>query len=94
MIKKYLYFLFIALIVGTTISLFASGSPDGLEKVAEDQGFLGRAVSWVSGVMPDYLVPGIENELWGTAIAGFIGTLVVFGVLFLLGKMLERHKSM
>ena len=41
---------------------FASSQPDGLERVAEDNGFLDAAQGPVFNVIPDYLVPGVPNE--------------------------------
>ena len=39
----------------------ASSDPDGLERVAEDQGFLERARDAVYSIIPDYAVPGIDE---------------------------------
>ncbi|MBG0813699.1 energy-coupling factor ABC transporter permease [Planomonospora sp. ID82291] len=44
----------VTLVLAGVVSFFASGDPDGLEKVAEDEGFLGRATdhpfaSWLLG---------------------------------------------
>jgi len=60
------------------LSLFASSAPDGLEKVARKKGFLGRGVSLVSGLMPDYAIPGIPHGLLAASLAGVIGALAVF----------------
>jgi hypothetical protein len=73
----------LALAVGlaTGLSPWADGSPDGLEKVAESQGFLaeGRLNAIQDGSpVPDYAFPGIGNERLATAVAGFVGTIGVF----------------
>ena len=72
----------ISLAVGGILSLFASPEPDGLERVAEDEGFIGRAVDrpLVESPMPDYRFPGIADERLATGVSGFIGTLLVFVV--------------
>ncbi len=80
-----------ALIVGGIVSLFASSFPDGLEKVAEDRGFIDKGFSIISGMMPDYLFPGIENEMLATSLAGIWGTLLVFVVIFIFGKLLIKR---
>ncbi len=48
------------------ISPFASSSPDGLEKVAEDKGFIEkgeREPVWDSAPMPDYAFPGLKETV-------------------------------
>lgn len=59
------------------VSPWASSSPDGLEKVAEDQGFSEDALEepvWGDSPIPDYAVPGItstvevEDEETGTVV--------------------------
>jgi cobalt/nickel transport protein len=64
------------------VSGFASSSPDGLEKVAEDKGFLENARDhlFVDGPLADYTVEGVDNERLSTGLAGLIGVLVTFGV--------------
>lgn len=62
------------------LSPLASPWPDGLERVAEDHGFLQRQAEPLYGIMPDYLVPGIASESLGTILAGVVGVLIVFGI--------------
>jgi len=61
------------------ISPLASAFPDGLEWVAEQQGFLTNAQAPAYSLIPDYLLPGISNEALATILAGIVGTLIVFG---------------
>ena len=79
----------VAVGLATAVSPFASASPDGLERVAGDHGFLAQAESR-EGPATDYAVPGIEDERLATGAAGFAGTLVTFaagwGLLALLGR--------
>ena len=73
----------VAIGLGTAISPFASSSPDGLEKVATDKAFIedGRLHSLQDeSPIPDYAFPGVENERVATGLAGFVGTLAVFGL--------------
>jgi cobalt/nickel transport system permease protein len=58
----------------------ASSSPDGLERVAEDQGFIDTAKAPPYEVIADYLFPGVENQGAATILAGIVGTLLVFGI--------------
>ncbi len=69
---------YVVAIAVTLIAPLASGSPDGLERVAEDQGFIETALDAPYSIIPDYTVPGIENEAVATIIAGFIGVTVVY----------------
>lgn len=74
-------------------SFAASGDPDGLERVAEDQGFLGTALDPLYSVLPDYTIPFVENEMVSGIIALLIGTLIVFGLVLLIGQIARRNRS-
>ncbi len=73
----------VAIGLAAGVSPYASSSPDGLEKVADDKAFLdqGRlhAVQERSPV-PDYAFPGVTDPRVATGLAGFVGTLLVFGL--------------
>ena len=84
--------LLIALAV-TLISPLASAWPDGLERVAEDKGFIEDAQDAPYEVIPDYVFPGIGNEAVATILAGIVGTLVVFGLAYGLGALLKRREA-
>lgn len=92
--KPFLVLLLVAVAVALFISPFASPSPDGLERVAEDHGFLekGEGNAVLSSPIPDYLFPGIENERAATSFAGLIGTLLTFGVMYGLAKLVMPGK--
>lgn len=57
----------VAVALALIVSPWASSSPDGLEKVAEDKGFLEEAEEtapvWEKAPIPDYAVPGITKEV-------------------------------
>jgi cobalt/nickel transport system permease protein len=63
------------------LSPLASGDPDGLERVAEDQGFLGRALEAPYAILPDYTIPGIDGGL-STMLSGVIGVALVFALIY------------
>ena len=84
--------LLIALAV-TLISPLASAWPDGLERVAEDKGFVDDAQDAPYEVIPDYVLPGIGNEALATILAGVVGTLAVFGLACGLGALLKRREA-
>ena len=78
----------VAVLLAVFLSPWASSSPDGLEKVAEDKGFLESAEetepAWKHSPVPDYAVNGIENERVATGLAGFVGVLITAAVIVLL----------
>jgi len=61
-------------------SPLASAFPDGLEWVAEGNGFLDRAQAPSFQIIPDYVMPGVSNEATATILAGVVGLLLVCGV--------------
>lgn len=83
--------LIIALILAILISPFASPWPDGLEKVAEDKGFIKEVLEegvWKYSPIPDYAFPGVGSEVIATALAGLIGTLITITIGWLIGKFI------
>ena len=68
---------FVALAV-TLLAPFASASPDGLERVAEDQGFIDTARDAPYAIIADYVFPGIESEALATILAGVIGVTIIY----------------
>ncbi|KPL05939.1 hypothetical protein AMJ86_10310 [bacterium SM23_57] len=67
----------------------ASGDPDGLERVAEDIGFLDAGMSAPYEILPDYSIPFIGETGFSTVLAGIVGALVVLGILILVGRSLR-----
>jgi cobalt/nickel transport protein len=82
----------VSLAVGALLSLAASPHPDGLERVAENKGFLKRAVETplLRSPLPDYVFPGIADERLATGLAGFLGTLVLFALGYVVGWIVRR----
>ncbi|MHB1319320.1 MAG: PDGLE domain-containing protein [Anaerolineae bacterium] len=77
----------------TFLSPLASPHPDGLERVAEDQGFIESARSAPFEVIPDYTFPGIANGDVATVAAGIAGTLLVAGLTFGLAWLAHRRAA-
>ncbi|MEZ4503695.1 MAG: PDGLE domain-containing protein [Dehalococcoidia bacterium] len=82
----------IALVIAGSSAWLASGSPDGLERVAEDKEFLHRAEDSGYEILPGYTVPGIDDERASTVLAGVIGVIVVGGIAFGAGRLLRHSK--
>lgn len=93
--NEILFGLITAIFLAAVISLFASSWPDGLEKVAEDKGFLekGAVEPVFNAPLPDYLWPNLKDEKLATSLAGISGTLLVFGMSYGLAALIKRKKN-
>jgi hypothetical protein len=83
----------IALVVGIMAVFLASPHPDGLERVAEDKGFIGAAQGPAFTIIPDYVVPGIPNETLAAILAIIVGTLLLFVVGYGIARLLRRRSQ-
>lgn len=83
--------LLIALAVAL-MSPLASSSPDGLERVAEEKGFIEAAQEAPYGVIPDYVFPGVGNEVVATIVAGIVGVFTLFGFAYGIARLLRVGK--
>jgi hypothetical protein len=82
----------IAAVIAILASNFASGDPDGLDSVAIQQGFKGTGKDPGFQVLPGYTIPGLDGTT-STIIAGIVGIAIVFGLVFLLGRLLARRRK-
>jgi cobalt/nickel transport system permease protein len=80
-------------LLAVLISPLASGDPDGLERVAEDIGFLETGLDAPFQILPDYSIPFLGDTAISTILAGTIGALILFGLLILLGRSIRRKQS-
>lgn len=83
-----------SVVVGVLAVFFASGSPDGLERVAEDKGFLEAAQEPLFQVIPDYVFPGIGSEALAGVVAMVLGTLLLFVVGYGLAYLVRRRRAL
>ncbi len=81
----------VSLAVAVLLAPLASQEPDGLQRVAQDQGFASAEKEPVLDFTPfaDYELPGIEGD-WGMILVGVAGTLAVFAGALGLGRLLSR----
>ena len=93
--KFYLVFLLVSIGLAGIVSFYASSSPDGLEKVAEDVGFIETAKdhSLDNSALADYGVAGIENERLSVGIAGILGVIATGVLMYLIIKFVSRKKN-
>ena len=72
----------------------ASPDPDGLERVADDTGFIETAADHsIGGPLADYGVAGVESETLGTVISGVIGTVITFAIALILAGVVRRMRG-
>lgn len=78
--------LLLALTLAGVVSFCASGSPDGLNRVALDLGFAEaeRSSGTQAGPLAGYETAGIDNARWSGGMAGVLGCLMVLGSSWLL----------
>lgn len=90
-----IYGLVISLGLALFVAPFASGWPDGLDRTAAALGFAAHEAEdrGVPAPVSDYKMPGIASEGLATGIAGVAGTIVVFGVAWMLVRGVVRRKS-
>ncbi len=100
--KKEITALVIIILAATFTGLFlsplASVHPDGLERVAEDYGFIDKAKSFenINFLIPDYEFPGVENSFWKTALSGFAGVIImlaIFGIIYFIIYFAMKDKN-
>ena len=87
--------LVVALGLGVVVAPFASSSPDGLERVAQDEGFADAGITHgvqESAPVPDYAFPGVEDERAATGLAGVAGVTGIFFLTAGLGLVIRRRR--
>lgn len=80
-------------LVVVLLSPLASASPDGLERVATDMGFIDAGQSAPFEIIPDYTVPFLGETPLSTILAGAIGALIVLGIMIVTGRSLQKKSS-
>jgi len=71
------------------LSPWASANPDGLERVAEDMGFMQQSLAAPYQALPDYTIPLLGQSALSTILAGAIGALLVAALVVGLGRLLK-----
>lgn len=84
-----------AVLIAGVVSYFASSSPDGLERVAGDQGIAAAEEEHATGDSPlaDYGIRGVQSDALSGGLAGVVGVVVVLvvagGIAFLVRRRSE-----
>lgn len=84
----------VAVALAVLVAPRADPNPDGLEKVAAEQGLdTGvREHTWSDGPLADYGVVGVDNPTLGTGLAGLVGIAVTFVIGTVLVLVLPRAR--
>jgi hypothetical protein len=85
----------LALVLAGVVSFYASGSPDGLNKVAADKGFdkQEKAHQLEDSPFAGYGTEGIDNERLSGGLAGVVGVAVTFVVVGALVLVVRRRQA-
>ncbi|GIV98766.1 energy-coupling factor ABC transporter permease [Roseiflexus sp.] len=83
----------LAALIVVVLSPLASADPDGLERVAEDMGFIDLGQSAPYEIIPDYTVPFLGETPLSTIVAGIIGALVVTVVVVLIAQAVRSRQA-
>jgi hypothetical protein len=69
----------VALLLAAVVSYYASGSPDGLNRVAEDNGFISqeRESATADSPLADYSARNVSDDRLSGGLAGVVGVAVV-----------------
>jgi cobalt/nickel transport protein len=91
----YISALFVTLFLAGGVSYYASSSPDGLEKVAQDIGFAEQAKENTNSnsALADYGVKGIDSARLSVGAAGVIGVAATGAVSWGLFLLLRRKAA-
>jgi cobalt/nickel transport system permease protein len=88
------YGLLASLGLAVFVAPFACPWPDGLDSVAGKFGFNHNLPAPIlPAPAPDYHMPGIHWAVGATAVAGALGSLIVFALALLLGRFLVPSKT-
>ena len=92
--KFYLSFFLVAIALAGGASYYASSQPDGLEKVADEEGFLDTAKDSAVADSPlsDYGILGLDNERLSVGLAGVIGVIATALVALALFTLLRKKR--
>lgn len=84
----------IAIALGVTLlTPFASANPDGLNRVAQDMGFLGTRQSAPFHIISNYNLPFLGSTPFSTIAAGMLGVLVILLLVVAFGRLLRKRSA-
>jgi len=84
--------LIIACAVVLVLAPAASSDPDGLDRVSGDEEFSHKAEEPRYEWLPDYTIPGVDNEWASVVLAGVVGVGIVFVVTLGFGAYVRQTR--
>ena len=87
--------LVVCVVLAFAVAPAASSAPDGLERVALDEGFAGAADDHALGELPtaDYAIDGVDDERLSTGLAGVLGIAACFAVTVVTMRLVRRRSA-
>ena len=85
------YLLMLALVL---LAPLASTAPDGLERLAENEGFAESATDAPYSVLAGYLFSEVENETVSSLLAGWVGVTAIFLLAGGLALAVQRRRAL
>lgn len=83
---------FILALAVVFLAPFAVSDPDGLERVAQDVGFIDNGVSAPYELLPDYTISFLGETSASTIAAGLVGAILVAGIVIFAVKVLRKNE--
>lgn len=83
----------VALFLALVGVLFASASPDGLERLAQSLGISSQARALLATPLADYQIAVFRSSWLRKASAGLAGLLLIYGICVLFGRLVSRRRS-
>lgn len=83
-----------ALLIAVFLSPYASPHPDGLERVAIDNGFIEqeKESAWTTP-FSGYEWNAAGSSKWAVGVSGFVGVVLTFAAVYGTGRLLAGRKS-
>lgn len=87
--------LLLALALALLVSPWADSNPDGLDRVAQDEGFADSESDHRLGDSPlaDYSMNGVNNERIAKGLSGVIGVLATFALGLALFALVRKRRA-
>ncbi len=82
----------IAIVIAILAPFLASSNPDGLESTAESLE-VPESEAVFESPLPDYAIPGMEDNPWGGVVSLILGVILVVMVMLGLTKLLGKRKG-
>ena len=82
-----------AVLLATVGILFASTSPDGIQKLGEQTGISSRAHTLISTPLSGYDLAVLHSTWFGRAAAGLAGLALIYLACLIIGRVVARNRS-